>query len=261
VIGTAFEAGKIGFMTKAFVHGLTQGIFSEAMGGDFRSGFVGGFVGSITGPIVPEGVVTGTLVSAMIGGTISELTGGKFRNGAKSAAIVHLFNDLMHQENNSGGGEPSSNEPELPQDEEAISRGIDILVEAESWNGTPYAPSPQDHPDNPLNVYAGGNAVKGVGADCSGSVHGIYENAGISYEYRNTVGFAQDYEKLGFSNVTVPLPGDIVLFKGHMGIYRGNNTYNLYSARSIGKVFSPTKSSWYEGTPRYFRHNSLMGNK
>src|SRR5690606_30471385 len=27
----------------------------------------------------------------------SELTGGKFRNGARSAAIVHLFNDAAHE--------------------------------------------------------------------------------------------------------------------------------------------------------------------
>jgi RHS repeat-associated protein len=79
---------------KALVHGFTQAMFSEALGGDFRGGFTGGFMSSITGPMVPKGLVEGTLVSAMIGGTISELTGGKFRNGARSAAIVHLFNEL-----------------------------------------------------------------------------------------------------------------------------------------------------------------------
>ncbi|HEX7025976.1 MAG TPA: RHS repeat-associated core domain-containing protein, partial [Gammaproteobacteria bacterium] len=81
---------------KAFAHGLTQAFFSQALGGDFRSGFVGGFLGSATGRLVPKGVVVGTLISAMIGGTISALTGGKFRNGARSAAIVHLFNQLQH---------------------------------------------------------------------------------------------------------------------------------------------------------------------
>jgi hypothetical protein len=95
-IGTLFkDAATFGqLLGKSLVHGFTQGMFSAAMGGDFRSGFVGGFMSSITGRLVPKGVVEGTLVSAMIGGTISELTGGKFRNGARSAAIVHLFNDL-----------------------------------------------------------------------------------------------------------------------------------------------------------------------
>jgi hypothetical protein len=41
---------------------------------------------------MPDNPVVSTLLASMIGGTISELSGGKFRNGARSAAIVHLFN-------------------------------------------------------------------------------------------------------------------------------------------------------------------------
>jgi hypothetical protein len=114
-------------VTKAFVHGLTQGIFSQAMGGDFRGGFVGGFFGSLTGPGVPDNVVTGTLVSAMIGGTISELTGGKFRNGARSAAMVHLFNELGKGHGNKGGDSLTEDEKE----EIAESLRTDLIKEME----------------------------------------------------------------------------------------------------------------------------------
>jgi len=36
----------------------------------------------------------------MIGGTASVITGGKFGNGAMSAAFVYLFNDNMHKKRN-----------------------------------------------------------------------------------------------------------------------------------------------------------------
>ncbi|GIX22012.1 MAG: hypothetical protein KatS3mg121_0795 [Gammaproteobacteria bacterium] len=93
--GGALTASQV--LGKALIHGIVQGAASVALGGDFRSGFIGGFLGSATGPLVPQNVVAGTVVSAMIGGTISELTGGKFRNGARSAAMVHLFNEAMHR--------------------------------------------------------------------------------------------------------------------------------------------------------------------
>jgi RHS repeat-associated protein len=103
-VGTAFEGARTfsgQFFAKAFVHGLTQGVFTEALGGDFRSGFVGGFMGGLSGGVTDgvDNMVISTVITAMIGGTVSEVTGGKFRNGARSAAIVHLFNDLMHQNN------------------------------------------------------------------------------------------------------------------------------------------------------------------
>jgi hypothetical protein len=41
-----------------------------------------------------------TLLASMVGGTISKLSGGKFRSGARSAAISHLFSRAAR----SGGG-------------------------------------------------------------------------------------------------------------------------------------------------------------
>lgn len=33
-----------------------------------------------------------TMVAAVVGGTVSQITGGTFANGAMTAAFVHLFN-------------------------------------------------------------------------------------------------------------------------------------------------------------------------
>ncbi|MFN4291480.1 MAG: hypothetical protein ACK4E7_11435 [Permianibacter sp.] len=40
-------------------------------------------------------------VAAAIGGTVSELTGGKFANGAITAAFARAFNDEAHMESSS----------------------------------------------------------------------------------------------------------------------------------------------------------------
>jgi hypothetical protein len=46
---------------------------------------------------VPQDMVGGTIVSAVIGGTASVLGGGKFENGATTAAFGYLFNCFAHE--------------------------------------------------------------------------------------------------------------------------------------------------------------------
>lgn len=46
-----------------------------------------------------QGVALRTTIAAVSGGVASALTGGKFADGAYSAAFLHLFNDEMHNVN------------------------------------------------------------------------------------------------------------------------------------------------------------------
>ena len=46
------------------------------------------------------GVVVGTVANAVVGGTVSELSGGKFGNGAQTGAFQYLFNQVVHGGNN-----------------------------------------------------------------------------------------------------------------------------------------------------------------
>ena len=93
-------------LARAMGHGITQGGFAEFQGGDFGSSFLSAFAGSVTGsamwtergqeyfglPGSEQQIAHRTIAAAIVGGTTSELSGGKFSNGALSAAIVHLFN-------------------------------------------------------------------------------------------------------------------------------------------------------------------------
>ena len=98
---------------RATTHGIAQGAFTELAGGDFVAGFAAGFASSALGSFMEfhmnqEGgswigskgdwqdgsfkIVGRTAAAAIVGGTASELGGGKFANGAISGAVVHLFN-------------------------------------------------------------------------------------------------------------------------------------------------------------------------
>ena len=97
-------------LAKATTHGIAQGGLAEIQGGDFGDGFLAAFSGSMAGYAVDthgadlglgksgsgwDGgrIVARTTVSAVVGGTVAEIGGGKFANGAVTAAMVHLFND------------------------------------------------------------------------------------------------------------------------------------------------------------------------
>ncbi len=94
---------------RAAAHGISGGIFSELGGGDFTSGFLAGFAGSLAGSAMNSSqfsdifgksgkdmgigqLTMRTVIAATVGGTAAELGGGKFMNGAITAAIQHLFN-------------------------------------------------------------------------------------------------------------------------------------------------------------------------
>jgi hypothetical protein len=78
---------------------------SSLAGGGFGSGFLGTFVGGVLGEKVGLGGATGsggtgdlivrTLRDAVIGGIASVFGGGKFKNGAITAAFARLYNDEL----------------------------------------------------------------------------------------------------------------------------------------------------------------------
>lgn len=81
-------------------HAAAGGVISVLSGGKFGHGFVSaGFTKAAGGAILPGGsdlsnqeIIGGTIASAVIGGTASVLSGGKFANGARTAAYQYMFN-------------------------------------------------------------------------------------------------------------------------------------------------------------------------
>ena len=88
-------------------HGIVGGVANVAMGGKFQDGFLSaaasagladlGVYGAFKGPS-PGAVAGRTALAGLVGGTASVLGGGKFANGAYTAAFQHLLNAEMGRE-------------------------------------------------------------------------------------------------------------------------------------------------------------------
>jgi len=94
-----FGSGAGSGLAKALAHGVSQGAVNHLRGGKFREGMIGGFFGHMSaglaagtaravGAINSAAVAVRTATAAVIGGTISWLAGGKFGNGATTAAFL-----------------------------------------------------------------------------------------------------------------------------------------------------------------------------
>ena len=82
-------------------HALAGGVLSVLQGGKFGHGFVSAGVSKALTPAISKvqtGLSVGSkdlgqaLIAATVGGTVSKMTGGKFSNGAVTAAFANLFN-------------------------------------------------------------------------------------------------------------------------------------------------------------------------
>ncbi|NJM39220.1 MAG: RHS repeat-associated core domain-containing protein, partial [Akkermansiaceae bacterium] len=82
-------------------HGVVGGAANAAMGGKFSDGFLSAAVSAAAGDAGlygeagvggPLGVARRTIVAGIVGGTTSVIGGGKFANGAYTAAFQHLVN-------------------------------------------------------------------------------------------------------------------------------------------------------------------------
>ena len=80
-------------ITKAIAHGLSRTALSELRYGTTKGAFMSGFISS--GFSVGADAEYGAIKMAIIGGTVSELGGGKFANGAMGSAFQYMFNDWI----------------------------------------------------------------------------------------------------------------------------------------------------------------------
>ena len=76
------------------MHRLSRAAITKLQGGRWSAGFWSGFASSgfSVGTKGYGGKLGRTMIMATIGGTVSEISGGKFANGAVTGAFTHLFN-------------------------------------------------------------------------------------------------------------------------------------------------------------------------
>lgn len=98
--GNMLTAGQAASQIGA--HAVVGGLSSSLQGGKFGHGFfAAGVTKGAGGIFLPGGgslkasqVLKGTVISAVIGGTASSISGGKFANGARMGAMQYLLNQV-----------------------------------------------------------------------------------------------------------------------------------------------------------------------
>ncbi|MGP2656602.1 hypothetical protein ACOJTA_06120 [Malaciobacter sp. WC5094] len=125
-----FEGGNVGLATtKAAMHGLTRSAITKAQGGRWSSGFWSGFASSAFAANSSWGKKLGTMVTAVVSGTVSSINGGKFANGAVTGAFVHLFNRYAGYAKNEEGQSQriKDNKDEYPNFIKFVDNGLNAL--------------------------------------------------------------------------------------------------------------------------------------
>lgn len=96
-----YASGSGSLLERFVKHSFSEGWLEGAQGGNMFHGFMMGGVSTLGNygvdkiPDAPKTVKIAA--SAVVGGTVDEIGGGKFANGAVTSAFNMMFNDMMHQ--------------------------------------------------------------------------------------------------------------------------------------------------------------------
>ncbi len=78
-------------IAQAAAHGAATAAVEAAYGGSWEASFFAGFGGSMTGQFMSKSTIAWkTTAGALVGGTVSEIGGGKFANGALTGALTAM---------------------------------------------------------------------------------------------------------------------------------------------------------------------------
>ena len=98
-----FASGDGTILEQLFKHTFSQGCIEGVQGGNMLHGFMMGAASSVGGSIIDNnleslGKAGEIAANSILSGTLEEIGGGKFANGAITGAFSILFNDMMHDD-------------------------------------------------------------------------------------------------------------------------------------------------------------------
>ena len=93
--------------------------------------------------------------------------------------------------------------------------------------------------------------------DCSHFVHELYERAGLPYTYAPSRDLYDGVSE--FRRVFSPEPGDLIVWRGHVGIVTDAYEHLFFSALRSGVKIAAYDSGYWKrrGRPRFFRYTIL----
>ena len=206
----------------------------------------------------------GLCAAALLGQVSSTLANQAQTSGPQSAA----------QQSQPTGKQPSSQKAQGPRQSSQTGR------QASGQNVQAAPPSPQTVKSSSLKAQAPrppvippgyrlltlneGRAIargidwaddeEGLSPDCSHLVHKLYEQAGYPYPYASSTDL---YRGTGqFFRARYAHPGDLVVWRGHVGIIVNPREHSFFSTTSSGTRIENYRSAYWRarGYPRFFRY-------
>jgi hypothetical protein len=112
-------------------------------------------------------------------------------------------------------------------------------------------------PDDRLSVIAAALDAKArlhSEHDCSHLVHTVYERAGFPYAYVPSVNLYRGVE--AFQRTNAPEPGDLVVWRGHVGIVIKPSRHIFFSSMSSGPGIDDWETAYWKkrGRARFYRY-------
>lgn len=104
-----------------------------------------------------------------------------------------------------------------------------------------------------------GHELRRAGLDCSHLVHDIYARAGFPYAYATST---EIYDGTGpFRRTYDPSPGDLIVWRGHMGIVLDPEEHTFLSQLRTGVKVSEYDTNYWKrrGHPRFYRYAAADG--
>jgi hypothetical protein len=108
-----------------------------------------------------------------------------------------------------------------------------------------------------------GAEAEGRTEDCSHLVHDLYEQAGYPYPYASSLDLYNGSRS--FVRVSKPQPGDLIVWRGHVGIVVDQREHSFFSSVSSGPQTEYYSSPYWRarGRTRFYRYltvSRLKGN-
>ncbi|SRR5216683_340777 len=118
---------------------------------------------------------------------------------------------------------------------------------------SPAPPQSNEQSVAQTNLLQLGAQLQSTNFDCSHLVHSLYERVGLHYQYATSHTLYRGVEE--FQRVLQPISGDVVVWRGHMGIVVDPAKHSFLSAlRTHVKTSSYISGYWrHRGPPRFFR--------
>ena len=105
-----------------------------------------------------------------------------------------------------------------------------------------------------VNIAVEQRAKAGRKPDCSHLVHQIYLLSGFPYPYASSFDLYDGIDN--FRRISAPRPGDLVVWRGHVGIVTDAAVHSFYSSVSSGLRTEYYDSEYWkaQGRPRFYRY-------